>query len=250
MATIDPAVEAEDIADWKAGDILAGDRLLRMHDRLLRSVARRHVTTLCELDDLLQICRLTLLRTALDHDPTRARLSTFAFPRLINRAQDYVRHCRYAVSVSDFAHRRGARPHAARLDAPIGEADGTLHDILAAPERYEPTGLDVWTLIDALPTNEAHVIRLLYGATPQTMPEIGAALGTSKQAVHAMKERALDRLRAAVVKGAQSSRKVKRNAALAATRERDGVVALTCTLCDGTCPGRHNRRTCPLRQAA
>ncbi len=246
----DPIAEAEAIADWKAGDILAGGRLLKMHEGLIRSIARRHVTTLCELDDLLQIGRLTLLRTAIEHDPMRARLATFAFHRLNNRVQDYARHCRYAVNVSDFAHRKGARPHAARLDAPIGEADGTLHDVLAAPEREEPTGLDVWTLVDALPASEAHVLRLLYGTSPQTMPEIGAALGTSKQAVHATKERALDRLRAAVIKGAQSIRKVKRNTAIAATRERDGVVALTCTLCEGTCPGRHNRRTCPLRQAA
>jgi hypothetical protein len=44
--------------------------------------------------------------------------------------------------------------------------------------------------------------------------------------------------------------RLKQNAAGADLREACGQIPKVCTLCEGTCPGRHNRRTCPLRQAA
>jgi hypothetical protein len=44
--------------------------------------------------------------------------------------------------------------------------------------------------------------------------------------------------------------RIKANAAGAELREACGQIPKVCTLCEGTCPGRHNRRTCPLRKAA
>jgi RNA polymerase sigma factor (sigma-70 family) len=242
--SIDPILEAEAIADWKAGDLLAGNHLLRMHAGLIYTTVRRYITGRCEIDDLLQVGRWALLRAALDHDAALGRLSTYATRRIRCAALALMRRERSIVRTP--LHDRESRVSVASLDLPVGKYE-TIVDCLPAPEVEEPSGIDLDPLVDALPHVHRDTIRRLYGPSPQTLEEVGAARGVSKEAARVAKERALDRLRVAAGEAALGTHCAKRNAAGAARRGAAGAAALKCSLCDGE---RHNRRTCPLRKAA
>jgi RNA polymerase sigma factor (sigma-70 family) len=240
----DPAAEAEALDAWKAGDILAGDRLVRMHEGLIRTAVSSYVTVTCEMDDLMQMGRLALLEAADIYDSGKAKFSTWARLVMWRRAGRFAIAGRYVVPGAEQGLRsKDAHPRAARLDAPIGDGTRTLGDIVAAPEPVESKDIDVAPLISALPPHERDLIQRHYFEPSQTLVEIAATRGVSKQAAHSMKNRAIDRMRHAAGFVPVSSR----NAALAAQREADGATSLRCSLCGEE---RHNKRTCPLRQAA
>lgn len=246
MSAPDPIAEAEAIDAWKAGDILAGDRLVRMHAGLIHKAVRCYESDVCELDDLMQTGRLALLHAATRYDATGEKFSTFAYRGMWWAAREFARAGRYIVPGAGPVRRmRDAHRFATRLDAPAG--DGlTLLDLIPAPQSEAASVVDVAPLLDTLSKNQRDVIQLHYGAESLTLEEIGEARGISKQAAHAAKDRALARLRAAV--GIVSAKgTTTRNAALAKRRVAAGATALRCSLCNEE---RHNRRTCPLRQAA
>lgn len=246
---IDAAAEAEAIADWKAGDRRAGDTLLRMHAGLIFAAVRRYVSDHCELDDLVQMGRIALLDAATRYDPTGAKFSTFAYRGVWWSAREFARAGRYIVPGAEPGRRkRDAHMFAERLEDPAGNGV-TLLDRIAAPAPEETSEVDVVMLLDSLPANQRDVIELHYGPSPLTLDEIGETRGITKQAAHAAKDRALARLRAAsgIVSDKCTS---KHNAARAKRREARGLAAKCCALCKGEYPHRHNRRTCPLRQAA
>jgi RNA polymerase sigma factor (sigma-70 family) len=246
MSAPDPAAEAEAIASWQAGDILAGDRLVRMHAGLIHKAVRSYESDVCELDDLMQMGRLALLHAATLYDATGEKFSTFAYRGMWWAAREYSRAGRYIVPGEGPVRRmRDAHRFAMRLDAPVG--DGlTLLDLIPAPQSEAAGAVDVTPLLDTLPANQRDVIELHYGAESLTLEQIGEARGITKQAAHAAKDRALARLRAAV--GISSDKCTsKHNAARARRREAAGAAAFKCAICGEK---RHNRRTCPLRQAA
>jgi RNA polymerase sigma factor (sigma-70 family) len=247
MSAPDLIAEAEAIADWKAGDILAGDRLVRMHAGLIHKAVRSYESDACEIDDLMQMGRLALLDSALRYDATGEKFSTFAYRGMWWAAREYSRAGRYIVPGAGPVRRmRDAHRFAMRLDAPARDDGTTLLDLIPAPQSEAASAVDVAPLLDTLPANQRDVIELHYGAESLTLEQIGEARGISKQAAHAAKDRALARLRAAV--GIVSDKgTTTRNAALAKRRVAAGATALRCSLCNEE---RHNRRTCPLRQAA
>ena len=146
MSAIDPAAEAEAIADWKAGDLLAGDRLIRMHAGLIYTTVRRYVTDRCELDDLLQVGRWALLRAALKHEATLGRLSTYASRKIRGAALALMRRARSIVRTP--LRERDLRVSVASLDAPT-DCGFTLLDNLVAPEIEDPSCVNVDALVDA-----------------------------------------------------------------------------------------------------
>lgn len=94
------------------------------------------------------------------------------------------------------------------LDMPVGaEGDETLED-LVADERMPPTEKlalqelmreELLALISQLPPKEALVIRLRYGlegAKPQSLAEVAAKLGVSRERVRQLEKQALKRLKA------------------------------------------------------
>jgi RNA polymerase sigma factor (sigma-70 family) len=247
MSAPDPLTEAEAIADWQAGDILAGDRLVRMHAGLIHRAVRSYESDACELDDLMQMGRIALLTAATRYDSTGEKFSTFAYRGMWWAAREFARAGRYIVpGVGPVRRMRDAHRFAMRLDAPAREDGTTLRDLIPAPQPEAAISVEVAPLLDCLPANQRDVIDLHYGASSMTLEQIGEARGISKQAAHAAKDRALARLRAAV--GIASDKCTsKHNASRARRREAAGAAAFKCTICGEK---RHNRRTCPLRQAA
>lgn len=186
--------EAEDIADWRAGDILAGDRLVRRHEGLVRAIARQGTRSWCQVDDLAQIARLALLRAARRHDPERAPFPAYAALAMRSAVYRAMLRARHGVTVGHAMRDGASRVAAVSIDGT--RLDGRpLHETLAVPD--EPTGVDTDAILDALPPAERAVMARLYGPEPETLEQIGASRGVTKQAIHAISSRAMARLRAA-----------------------------------------------------
>ena len=193
MSTPDPVLEAEAIADWKAGDILAGDRLLRMHAGLIHKAVRPYQSARCELDDLLQTGRMALLDCVQDHDPARSKFSTFALLKMSGAAWRFARAGRYIVS--DGTRSKDAQRFASSLDAPIGDGGETFGSLLAAPTLDLMAAVDVESLVATLPRRERDVLRRHYIGRGETLQEIGASVGLTRERIRQIKQDGIDRLR-------------------------------------------------------
>lgn len=225
MSAPDPIEEAEAIADWKAGDILAGGRLLKMHAGLIHFAVRRYVTDRCELDDLLQVGRMALLAAATDHDAARGTLATYAMRRMRGHAWQCMRRCRYVVQVSAKAEAL-ASARTVWLDAPIGEGDRTLLDVIAAPMPGDDApALDLVAMIANLPDRERHVMQRLCETPAPTLTALGQELGVTVSAVYKTREKAIGRIRTAIQKA-----RAERAGGLAAV-DADDVPRTKCVDC-------------------
>ncbi len=74
---------------WKAGDLLAGSRLVKMYDEFISLVMRQYVTSRCELDDLRQIGRLAILKAATEYNKSKGDWLKYARIVLKHRARDF-----------------------------------------------------------------------------------------------------------------------------------------------------------------
>jgi len=96
------------------------------------------------------------------------------------------------------------------LDSPIADEEGTetLDEIIAdetipGPEKAALEALfhdELTTVVDRLPARDARILRWRYGlegAVPQTLAEVGEALGVSRERARQLEERALKRLKEA-----------------------------------------------------
>ncbi len=192
------STEHELIADYQAGDILAGAALLRLYEGLINTIVRHYVTDRCELEDLLQIGRMALLHAAKRHDVKLGRLSTFAFSFVKWEAADYARPLRFVVHVSEGMQSRTPPHRPVCLDAPLPSGNGTYADVLAAPVPEEPEAtVDASALLGALPERQQMVMRRLYSEEPETLECIGESMGVTKERVRQIKEKALARMRRA-----------------------------------------------------
>jgi RNA polymerase sigma factor (sigma-70 family) len=196
MSTIDPIAEAEAIADWKAGDILAGDRLVRMHAGLIHKASRRHQSARCELDDLIQICSIELLEAARSYDPTRGKFSSWAFILMEWKAGHFARAGRYVVHVGEKLQRtRCVHSRAVPLDTPIGDGVETLADRLTAPQPDAMIAVDVEALVATLPRRQQEVLRRRYIGDGATLLAIAESDGVTKERIRQIESEGIERLR-------------------------------------------------------
>lgn len=193
-----PAEEQELIADWKAGDLLAGAALVKAFEGFIRRLVGSFVTARCELDDLMQIGRIYLLQAATTHDANLGRLSTHAWCTIRGHVRNYAYKQRFAIEISAAERRAGSRPLAVSIDAKAHwHGSQTVGDTLAAPVPDEPSvDVDAAKLVARLRVRERAVVERLF-VRGETLEQIGAAYGVSKQAIGITKKKALARLREA-----------------------------------------------------
>lgn len=224
---IDPVAESAAIAGWRAGDRVAGARLLAMHEGLVRTIVSKYAGDRVDLDDLLQIGRLALLQAAAApaFDPVRATLATYAGTVIARRALAYRRRAMADLTAGDRAYAAVAElcgpnasadvrvapqslqrltQRAARLDAPIsGDTDTRLVDMLPSEGRSPDDVLDerlqmscAVRLIMDLPDRSREILRRHYlSREPETFEVIGADLGIHGERVRQIEEVALSKLR-------------------------------------------------------
>lgn len=200
----------------------------RAHEGLIGRVANPFYRKLggdrspVDLDDLVQVGRMGMLRAAESWDPARGAWSTFAtiwMRHAMRRyAEDHSRTVRIPVHHQHAAYRAAragaplppemARAHS--LDNYVGDEDGrTFGELLPANDTVDPIekiGTEqehdaLRAALDELPERHRHVVveRFWRG---RTLADVGRDLGLSREGARLIEVAALERLRSKMQKRA------------------------------------------------
>ena len=195
-----PEEEAALLARLAEGDAQARDELIERNLRLAAHIAKKYHSRGRDIDDLIQIGSIGLVKAVNTYTPSRGRsLASYAGRCIENEI---------LMSIRAERKRRGD----VSLEEPIGvDRDGneiTVGDVLGTDEeqvfgevfdRISAEGLR--TLVDSvLDARERGVIILRFGldgGEPLPQREVGKLLGISRSYVSRIEKHALGRLRAA-----------------------------------------------------
>ena len=235
--------EEQALGRWiRAGDEQAKARLVEANLRLVVQVARRYANRGLPLPDLIEEGNLGLLRAVEKYEPERGtRFSTYAVwwirqaivRALANQARTIrlpvhveLLLGRYAREEKRLVQALGRAPTTAELaqalgmsleqirqqqplplDAPAGEGQGRLGDLVAdpSPGPSEAVGAllrartDLASVLDDLAANERAVLRRRFGLEgdePETLEAIGRRMGLTRERVRQIEVGGLRKLRA------------------------------------------------------
>ena len=167
------------------------NRLVRANLRLVVSIAKRRVSPGDGFFDLVSDGNMSLIRAVEKFDYARGnKFSTYASWAIIKN---------YARTIPD-EHRRRDRFRAADSEMLHAAADRRADEYqqrLAASDRMQQVG----RFLDRLDSREQTIIIRRYGLDherePQTLKEVGSALGVTKERVRQIEAKALEKLREA-----------------------------------------------------
>jgi RNA polymerase primary sigma factor/RNA polymerase sigma factor len=167
------------------------NRIVRANLRLVVSIAKRRVSPGDSFFDLVSDGNMSLIRAVEKFDYARGnKFSTYASWAIIKN---------YARTIPD-EHRRRDRFRAADSEMLHAAADRRADEYqqrLAANDRLRQVG----KFLDRLDQREQTIIIRRYGLDherePQTLKEVGAALGVTKERVRQIEAKALEKLREA-----------------------------------------------------
>jgi len=181
-----PHAEATLYRTAQAGCPESLDRLLRQHEGLVRQIVARQQLCGLPFEEALQAGRIGLWRAIEGYDPQRGtRFSTYAYPAIIRQVWDAVRR--------ECAWERRQVP-----EALLGVYFETSRTDDRQKAEWEAVEVSLRGMVADLPERQAEVIRRHYGLEEeagQTLAEIGAQWGISRQRVYQIEEAALIRLR-------------------------------------------------------
>lgn len=214
---IDRVKEAALIAAYKGGDSAAGAALLKMHNGAIYALAKRHAGQL-EIDDAFQEAKMGFLKGVRRYENGHgANLLTYATQWThhgISRSrQDTANIIRVPAHEQD--RKRAGKCHEATLaamrqpisfSAPIRQgAEMTLEDVLRAPDDHpadyeaHETEANAKAAIKRgmsfLSARERIVIaRRFLDDEPQTLKEVGDAMGLSRERARQIQARAMQKM--------------------------------------------------------
>ena len=194
--------EKEYLVRWKDGDLTARDVLIERNMRLVAHVAKKYAGEGREMDDLISIGTIGLIKAINTFDPEKnSKLATYAAKCIDNEILMSIRlEKKYSKDVS--------------LYDPIGtDKEGNsinLVDVVEAEETDVVERLqmvqDIRRMYEAyescLTDKEKLVVRLRYGifgCQECTQKEIAASLGISRSYVSRIEKAALLKMRAAML---------------------------------------------------
>ena len=205
-STLSPSRRRQPAPALSRSALKARDALVLEHlplaDAIASATARR-LFPLVERDDLLQVAREALVRSApccRDGEPAEPYLRRCIQGALHHHLRDRVR----LVRISRREHEKGTCPlghHSLDL-CPAGEGEGSLLDQLVAPASpsLEQEGLVLEQLVEQLPAGQAAALRftVLEGLS---LRAAGTQLGISAMTVQRAQQRAIAALRQQLVAG-------------------------------------------------
>jgi RNA polymerase primary sigma factor/RNA polymerase sigma factor len=167
------------------------NRLVRSNLRLVVSIAKRRVAPGDSFFDLVSDGNMSLIRAVEKFDYSRGnKFSTYASWAIMKN---------YARTIPD-EHRRRDRFRAADMDMLQSATDRRTDEYqlrLAENDRLQQVG----KFLDRLDSREQTIIIRRYGLDherdPQTLKEVGSALGVTKERVRQIEAKALEKLREA-----------------------------------------------------
>jgi len=167
------------------------NRIVRANLRLVVSIAKRRVSPGDGFFDLVSDGNMSLIRAVEKFDYARGnKFSTYASWAIMKN---------YARTIPD-EHRRRDRFRAANMELLQAAADRREDEYqqrLAASDRLQQVG----RFLDRLDSREQTIIIRRYGLDherePQTLKEVGSALGVTKERVRQIESKALEKLREA-----------------------------------------------------
>jgi RNA polymerase primary sigma factor/RNA polymerase sigma factor len=167
------------------------NRLVRSNLRLVVSIAKRRVAPGDSFFDLVSDGNMSLIRAVEKFDYSRGnKFSTYASWAIMKN---------FARTIPD-EHRRRDRFRAADMDLLQSAADRRADEYqqrIAEGDRLKQVG----KFLDRLDSREQTIIILRYGLDhehePQTLKEVGTALGVTKERVRQIEAKALEKLREA-----------------------------------------------------
>ncbi|MEW6359712.1 MAG: sigma-70 family RNA polymerase sigma factor [Planctomycetota bacterium] len=194
-AALDPnkpsGAQLREILNLKGQAIELKNHLIRANLRLVVSVARRHAGPLTNIAQLISDGNLSLIRAVEKFDYGRGnRFSTYATWALVKNFAKTVPEENYHLNKFMTGHQEALDAVGSEMPEPFELAEDPA---AVLKER-------VLAVLHKLPEREQAIIRARFalseGAAPQTLHEIGADLGLTRERVRQLEARALDRLRA------------------------------------------------------
>ena len=169
------------------------NRIVRANLRLVVSIAKRRVSPGDSFFDLVSDGNMSLIRAVEKFDYARGnKFSTYASWAIMKN---------YARSIPD-EHKHRDRFRAADMELLQSAADrrsDELQERMAANDRLAQVG----KFLDRLDSREQTIIIRRYGLDhqqePQTLKEVGSALGVTKERVRQIEAKALEKLREAAL---------------------------------------------------
>jgi RNA polymerase primary sigma factor len=172
------------------------NRIVRANLRLVVSIAKRRVSPGDSFFDLVSDGNMSLIRAVEKFDYARGnKFSTYASWAIMKN---------YARTIPD-EHKRRDRFRAADMEllqAATDRREDEYQQRLATSDRMAQVG----KFLDRLDQREQTIIIRRYGLDherePQTLKEVGSALGVTKERVRQIEAKALEKLREAATEGA------------------------------------------------
>jgi len=184
---------------WAEGDIEARNKLIEHNLRLVAHIVKKYYTQCAELDDLISIGTIGLIKGISSYKPDKGvRLATYASRCIENEVLMYFRSARKSasdISLSESIETDGAGSSLCLMDVVCFE-----EDMLEQISRNEMSHTINRLVKDVLDARESEIIRLRYGLggdVPKTQHEVAQICGISRSYVSRIEKRALEKLRKA-----------------------------------------------------
>jgi len=185
---------------WATGDIDARNVLIEHNLRLVAHIVKKYYTQCAELDDLISIGTIGLIKGISSYKPEKGvRLATYASRCIENEVLMYFRSARKSatdVSLSESIESDGTGSSLRLMDVVCFEDD--MLEKISRSELSRTIGRIVY---EALDERESEIIRLRYGldgGVPKTQHDVAEICGISRSYVSRIEKKALEKLRKAL----------------------------------------------------
>jgi RNA polymerase sigma-B factor len=170
------------------GDTRAREQLIEEHLPLVRALARRYSGRGEQLDDLVQVGSIGLIKAIDRFDLDRSvELKTYAVPTIVGELKRHFRDTGWAVHVP-----RRLKELSTRLNRLIEELSGSLGRSPTVPELAKAAGADEEEVVEALEVRQAHsTVSLTAGGDQGDELEPIEALGVEEPGFATSEDRAL-----------------------------------------------------------